>query len=204
MLAAARSLLPTANALRAEEIAGLAEVSVQTLYSHFGSKGGILVAVFDELMGEAGLRAGFERVWRTNHGEAALREMLEATLGFWRDAWPVIAFGLRVRRIDPELGARIETFDKSRLGHLLVICRRLEEEKRLPRGLAAERAARLAFGLTTPYVYEALVVQWGMPASAAAALVVEAVARAVLKPSSQAVHTKGIDWARLGLGAGSA
>ena|SRR5437588_3224045 len=200
ILEAAQGRLPAADELRVEEIARLAGVSVQTLYSHFGSKGGLLLALFDELMREGGLYAGFERVWRSKHGETALRAMLEATLRFWESAWPLVEFGLRVRRVDRELGARINRFDESRLGDLIVICRRLREEARLATGLSVDGAATLAFGLTTPYVYEALVVQNGMPAPAARARVQEAVVATIVRPGSRPVPADRIDWKRPGLG----
>jgi hypothetical protein len=104
-----------------------------------------------------------------------------------------------VRRTDPELGARIDAFDERRLETLVVICRRLDEEGRLPRGLTSARAARLAFSLSTPYVYEALVVQNGLPAAAARELAVEAVVRVVIEPGSRPVPSDPVDWARLGL-----
>jgi AcrR family transcriptional regulator len=199
ILAVAREDLPTADALRVDEIARRAGVSVQTVYSHFQSKGGLLVALVDKIEKEAGLYQGFEAIWRSTDGEAALRAALEAALDLWEDAWDFIAFTLRVRRTDAELGLRIEGLDKSRLGHLRVICRRLQEESRLASGLSAGAAARLAFALTTPYVYEALVVKAGMPARVARRHVVEAVARVVLRPGSTPVHADRIDWRRIGL-----
>lgn len=199
ILAVAREHLPRVDALRVDEIAGLAEVSVQTVYSHFGSKGGLLVALVDEVERDTGLYARFEAIWRCSHGEAALQAALAATLEFWEDAWDFIAFALRVQRLDPELGARMEGFDKSRRGHLLVICRRLQEEHRLTDGLSVDRAATLAFALSMPYVYEALVVDRSIPARVARELVVEAVTRTVLKPGSKAQREDRIDWKRLGL-----
>lgn len=199
ILTVAGKHLPNADALQVEEIARLADVSVQTIYSHFGSKGGLLAAMADEIENEAGLYAGFESIWRSKHGEAALRTALNAALRLWEQAWNFVAFTLRVRRTDAELRARLEGFDKSRLEHLLVICRRLDEEGRLADGLSASRAALLAFALTTPYVYEALVVDKRIPARAARRLVVESVLRAVLKPGSRPVPADTIDWKRLGL-----
>jgi AcrR family transcriptional regulator len=174
-------------------------VSVQTLYTHFGSKGGLLAAVFDEEMAEPRHHIGFGRAWKSRHGEAALRSMLEATLTFWQRAWPMIEFALRVRRTDTELGARIEAFDERRLETLLVICRRIDDEGRLRRNLSAARAARFAFGLSTPYVYEALIVQNGLPITVARGLAVEAVMAVVIEPGSRPVSGKPIDWAQLGL-----
>ena len=108
ILSATRDVLPQADQLNVDEIARQAGVSVPTLYSHFGSKGGLLSALVDQISGEAGLYAGFERVWACEDGESALRTMLGTTLAFWHDAWIFIQFGLRVRRTDAELGARFE------------------------------------------------------------------------------------------------
>src|SRR6266550_7408104 len=147
ILAAARGLFGKSDELRVEQIARRARVSVPTLYTHFESKGKLLSAVVGDISREVGLIAGFERVWRCNDGESALRTMLEATFGFWHRAWSVVQFGLRVRRIDPELGARFDRLDESRLGHLAVICRRLAQEGRLKTRTSPARAARAAFAL---------------------------------------------------------
>lgn len=199
ILAVARKHLPTADQLRVEDIAELAQVSIQTVYTHFGSKAGLFLALADEVEREGGLFAALDRVWSCHHGEAALRAALEGAFGLWQYAWDFIAFGLKVRRSDAELGARLDGFDRSRLGHLLVICRRLEKEDRLAPGLSPQTAADFVFALTTPYVYEALVVQAGVPPRVARQLVVEAVVGAVLRPDSRPVVEKSIDWNRLGL-----
>jgi TetR/AcrR family transcriptional regulator, regulator of cefoperazone and chloramphenicol sensitivity len=199
ILVAARELLPEADGIKVEEIARRAGVSVPTLYSHFGSKVGLLSALVGEIEKEAGLFVSFERVWRCHDGEAALRTMLEATLRFWQQAWTFVDFGLRVRRADPELGARFDRLDRSRLGHLVVICRRLRDERRLRAGVTPARAARLAFALTTPYVYEALALQGGVSALAARRLVVDAAVDAVILPGTNPAPSAVIDWATLGL-----
>ena len=195
----ARTLLPQADQLQVEEVAQRAGVSVPTLYSHFGSKGGLLSALVGQIERELGLYGGFERVWQCQDGESALRMMLEATLHFWHQAWSFIEFGLRVRRTDPEIGARIDRLDRSRLGHLVVICRRLDQERRLKPGLGPAKAARLVFALTTPYVHEALAVQGRLPVAAGRSLIVDAAVDAILQPGTQAVTESSIDWVRLGL-----
>jgi AcrR family transcriptional regulator len=199
ILAATRTLLPEADQLNVEEIARRAGVAVPTLYSHFGSKGGLLSALTDHISREAGLFAGFDRVWASQDGEAALRTMLDTTLDFWRHAWTFIQFGLRVRRADAELGARFDRIDKSRLGHLVVICKRLRDERRLKPGLTPAKAAQLAFALTTPYVYESLVVYGGMPARTARQLIVTVAVESLLRPGSVPIRSKNIDWPKLGL-----
>jgi AcrR family transcriptional regulator len=199
ILAAARELMPEAEQLQVEEIARRAGVSVPTLYSHFGSKGGLLSALTAEVESEVGLFAGFARVWQCRDGEAALRTMLDSTMRFWQEAWTFIEFALRVRRTDEELAARIGRLDDSRLGHLEVICKRLRQEGRLKVGVTAARAARITFALTTPYVYEALVVQGGLPSGAARDMAVDAAVGAVIRPGTEPVQVPAIDWSRLGL-----
>jgi len=199
ILAAARELFPEVNELGVELIARRAGVSVPTLYSHFESKGKLLSAVVGEISREAGLFAGFERVWRCRDGESALRTMLETTFRFWHRAWNLVEFGLRMRRTDPELGAHFDRLDESRVGHLVVICRRLAQEGRLNAGTSPARAARVAFAMTTPYVYEALVVDGGLALSAAERIAAGAALDAILRPGSKPLRSEAIDWARLGL-----
>jgi AcrR family transcriptional regulator len=199
ILAAARDLMPDADQLQVDEIARRAGVSVPTLYSHFGSKGGLLAALIGQVEAQAGLFAGFGRVWQCHDGEAALRTMLAATLTFWEEAWIFVEFGLRVRRTDEELAARLDRIDASRLGHLVVISRRLRQEGRLKPRMSPAKAGRVAFALTTPYVYEALVVKGGLLANTARSIVVDAAVGAVIDADTNPVVTSVIDWVKLGL-----
>src|SRR6266550_2836738 len=199
ILAAARGLCGKSDELRVEQIARRARVSVPTLYSHFESKGKLLSAVVGDISREAGLYAGFDRVWRCEDGESALRTMLVTTFRFWHRAWGMVEFGLRVRRTDSELGERFDRLDESRLGHLVVICRRLAEEDRLNARTPPAKAARSAFALTTPYVYESLVIHGGLGISAATRIAVGAALGAVIRADSHPVRGESIDWAKLGL-----
>ncbi|GAC1618856.1 MAG: hypothetical protein NVS9B1_27700 [Candidatus Dormibacteraceae bacterium] len=199
ILAAALATLPDANDLQMEEIARRAEVSIPTIYSHFGSRGGLLSALVGQVEKEAGLFTGLEVVWQSTDGESALRRMLEATFAFWHEAWTFVGFALRVRRSEAELESRLGRVDASRLGHLVVISRRLAEEGRLQPGLKPADAARLAFALSTPYVYEAMVIRGHLSTSATRRLVVEAIAQALLRPGTDPVSDPAADWLALGL-----
>lgn len=198
ILDAAVALIPDADRFQVEEIARKAGVSVPTVYSHFGSKGGLLSAIVGRVEREAGLFAGFGQVWQASDGETALRAMLDATLRFWDHAWTFIEFALRVRRVDAEVGTRIERMDQSRRGHLVVICRRLAHEGRLRGEMTPEAAAALTFSLTTPYVYEALV-DGGVSRLDAIGLAVEAAITAIVRADVAPLTEPAIDWVALGL-----
>lgn len=186
--------------LPVDEVALRAGVSVQTIYSNFGSKRGLILAAIDDMQREVGLYEEFDAVFASPHGEAALRRMLGATFRLWDQGWPLVHFTLRARRSDPEIGAQLAEVDTMRRTHLWVICRRLDAEGRLRTPGATEVATDLAFTLSTPTVYEDLVRARGWPPDVAAATVIDIVADALIDPTTPAVTDPPPDWGALGLG----
>ncbi len=191
---AARGLLPGASDIPVDRIARAAGCSVQTLYTHFGSKRGLLMAVIDAAQRDAGLYAGFDRVWRSPDGETALRRMLEATCSLWDRAWPIVEFSERVRRSDPEIGTYLREVDGYRRTHLRSITDRIAAEGRLASGHDASSAADLAFALSTPPVFDELVHTRGWPLDRATAAIVDTIAGGVINPTKPAVVDPPADW----------
>jgi AcrR family transcriptional regulator len=198
IISAARRLLPSGSELSVGRIAREAGVAVQTIYSHFGSKGNLLMAAVDDVQREVGLYAGFDRVWASRDGETALRRMIEATFELWHRAWPFVEFTVRARRIDPEVGEQLRYIDTMRHEHLVLICRRLELEARLRDGRKPELAADIAFALTTPTVYEELVQVRAWDLSSATATAIEAVVAATIATDAPMITTPPPDWAGSG------
>jgi len=154
---AAIDLLVKRKQFQVRDIAREASVTVQTVYAHFGSKGGLVMAVISEVSTTHGLVAGLARVWRAPDGAGALDEMVAATVDFWHRAWPVIAYSLSASRTDPEFASMKRTVDLSRFADLLRICERLDDEGVLRSGVTPKTAAAFVFALTTPQIYEDLV-----------------------------------------------
>jgi AcrR family transcriptional regulator len=191
---AARRLLPESEAMSVDRIAAEAGVSVQTLYTQFGSKRGLLLAVIDTVQREAGLYADFDRVWQSPDGETALRRMLDATFRVWDGAWPFVAFSERARRTDREIGTYLREVDGYRRSNLVSITERLATEGRLRAGIDATAAADVAFAMTVPAVYEELVQVRGMALRRASTLVIDAACAAVIDPASPVVSDPPADW----------
>ena len=185
-----------------DAVARRARVSVQTIYAHFGSKRGLLLAAIDEMQAEVGLYEGFEEVFASPHGEAALRRMLALTFQLWARGWSLVRFTLGARRRDPETEAQLLEVDAMRRTHLWMICRRLAGEGRLRAPLSAERAADLALALSTPTVYEELVERRGWRTEDASQVVVDLVVSAVIDPATKPVTEPPPNWGAFGLGAG--
>src|SRR5438034_4154047 len=91
----ARQMVKRGSDLPVDEVARRAGVSVQTIYSNFGSKRGLVLAAIDDMQRELGLYDEFEAVFGSPHGEAALRRMLAATFRLWQRGWPLGACTLR-------------------------------------------------------------------------------------------------------------
>ena len=198
ILEAARELIPAAEAsLPVTAIARHAGVAVQTIYDQFGSKGGLLIAVVNNLQQSAGLFEAFGQVFAAPHGEEAMRRMVAATVGFWGRVWPYIEFILRTRRIDPVVKAEMEFVDRLRRAHYWAIARRLEDEGRLRGGRSAEWAADQAFALTTATVYEEIATGGRGDAAVAIETATVAVLAVILEPGSVARTDPVPDWAAL-------
>lgn len=191
---AARDLLPESASLPVDAIAAQAGVSIQTLYSHFGSKRGLLMAVIDSVQDDAGLYRDFDRVWQSPDGETALRRMLEATVRLWDRAWPIVEFAERARRADPEIQAHLREVDGYRRANLISIAERLAVEGRLRPALDAARAADLAFAMSLPAVYEELVRVRGWPREHVGSTMTELVATALIDPATVPGLEPAADW----------
>lgn len=194
IVATALELLPAGSDVSVDTIAETAGVSVQTIYTHFGSKRGLLIAALDAAQRDAGLYADLDWVWSSPDGETALRRMAEATVRLWDRAWPFVAFSERARRMDPEIGRHLAEVDRYRRLNLRSITDRLADEGRLRVGVGADRAADLAFALTVPSVYDELVHAQAWPVADAAAMVAETVASSIIEAASPSAIDAPADW----------
>ena len=198
ILASARELIPGAEAsLPVTAIAKHAGVAIQTIYDQFGSKGGLLIAVVNDVQRSVGLFKEFREVFDAPDGDVAMRRMIGATVSFWDRAWPYIEFVLRTRRVDKVVAREMEFVDRLRHAHFWAITRRLEEEGRLRTGQTADTAADRFFALTIPTIYEELVVVRRSSVEGAIDAVTTAVQAAIIEPGSTAAPIAPPDWTAL-------
>jgi AcrR family transcriptional regulator len=194
IVAATRRLTVAGGPPSVDAIAAAAKVSVQTVYAHFGSKRGLLLAAIDEVQRDVGLYAAFAVVWSSPDGETALRRMVDATVRLWDGAWPFVEWFLRSARDDAETAVSLREADAGRHLHLWQIMKRLADEGRLKGGTSPERAADIAFALTTPTSYEELVRVRSWVVEAAVEALADALVTAIVEPRSRPVLDPPPDW----------
>lgn len=143
------------------DVAQRAGVARSTLYSQYGSQGGLIGAV----LVDAGLRAGFERALELlnlpNAGEAVRRALPEVAR--MHDFDYELTHRVRtLAQLDPEVMAAMQTAEKHRVGGMRYQAGRLAEQGRLRPDVTPEQAAKLLWLLTDFSLYEGLRMTWGM------------------------------------------
>ena len=115
ILEAARHLLSTESApdLSMEAVARRADVSRLTIYYQFGSRAGLLEALYDYLATRGHMQRMAE-VFQEANVPKALGKMIETFVGFWSTDTTVMRRLRAMGVIDPEIGKGIQARDARR------------------------------------------------------------------------------------------
>jgi AcrR family transcriptional regulator len=111
-----------------ESIARQSGVTRQTVYNLFGTKAGLLEALFDQLA----LAGGMERmrsVMQQTNPESALTSFVDVFCGFWGKDRLLIRRIHGIAAIDPEFGAAVEARNRRRQGAAARIVSLLDRDK---------------------------------------------------------------------------
>lgn len=161
ILKAAWQRLLRGDRARLEDVAADAGVSRQAVYLHFGSRGGLLlalVAYIDETLGlKERIAQAMDRPSPTERLEATLRLMAEYNSEIHGIA---MAFA-RQAQDDPEVRAAFEDRMSQRRAALCALIRALEEEGRVRPGWTVEEVTDILWELGAPTSYQHLVVERG-------------------------------------------
>jgi AcrR family transcriptional regulator len=155
-VAAACSLLaaPAYHESTLEAVAAAAGVSRVTVYNHFGSRRGLLLAVFAEI----GRRMGAARIREAMHtadARQALRAVVRESTQAWQRERRMISRILALGALDTEVGREVVRSERRRRASLVELAGRLAERGDLPRHLAVAEAAALLGAVTSFQTYEA-------------------------------------------------
>jgi AcrR family transcriptional regulator len=162
ILRAARAQLE-ANGYRQLTMASLAAesgVTRQTIHNLFGTKTGVLEAVFDGIALDSGMEQ-MREVMMLPPGEAQLVRFVGIFCGFWSKNRMLVRRVHGIGAIDPEFGAVIEARNQRRLMAATRVMERMDSEN------VKQRAAMLA-ALTSFEFFDALAESCGSEAQAEA------------------------------------
>jgi AcrR family transcriptional regulator len=147
ILEAARAQLETEPSFSIDAVARRADVARMTVYYQFGSKRGLLEAVFDSLAARGGMR-GLPAAFQQVDPGVALQGLIDVFARFWSSDREVLRRLRAMATLDPELDEVLRERNEGRRQGLRVIVSRLQSLDH-GKGNAASDLVDLLFALTS-------------------------------------------------------
>jgi len=147
ILEAARAQLETEASFSIDAVARRADVARMTVYYQFGSRRGLLEALFDSLAARGGLR-GLPSAFQQTEPRVALDGLIDVFARFWSSDRLVLRRLRALAALDPELDELLRDRNEGRRQGLRVIVGRLEFD-RDPKGRSASELVDVLFALTS-------------------------------------------------------
>ena len=168
ILAAARGVLrsPASADFSLDAVARRARVTRLTVYHRFGSRRGLLEALFDDLAARGGLHE-LRSAFHAADPEAALARYVTLFGRFWASARPVLRRLNALAVLDPELGRAIAARQEWRRQGLQVIATRVAERHGRPAPAMHDPVIDTLFTLTSFATFDTLAGPRHTPASVA-------------------------------------
>jgi AcrR family transcriptional regulator len=149
------------DAARLEDIAADAGVTRQSVYLHFGTRAGLLVAVVQHMDAALGLSARLEDIRATDDPVLALEMNLRLTATYQGRIHGVAMALPRLSGTDPDARAAFDDRMSSRHEGLLALTKSLHRARLLTGDFSAAKVADILWQAGAPSSYELLVVERG-------------------------------------------
>lgn len=146
---------------RLEDIAADAGVTRQSVYLHFGSRGGLLTALVAHMDEVLDLGSHIELVKQTTDPVEALELSLKTMVQFEPKIHGVAIALTRLAPSDPDAAAALEDRMRLRRAGLTELLRKIEEQGKLASDWTVKQVADVLWEAGTPSSYEHLVVERG-------------------------------------------
>ena len=148
------------DSVRLQDIAAAAGVSRQAVYLHFGSRGGVLVALIEYTDEVLGLGALLDEVAAQPTARARLEQTLRVTARYASKIHQ-LAIGFVRSSDDDEVREAFETRMTQRRAGLRAHLEELDQQGELDDAWTVEQAVDLLWSVGAPQSYELLVVERG-------------------------------------------
>jgi AcrR family transcriptional regulator len=144
-----------------EDVAAAAGVTRRTIYLHFGSKAALLLAVADEAERVAGLPEFRARLLEAHTPEEILERLADIQVQYVPRTYESIRLVHAARREEPAADEVWNARMRRRRATFRLLAAQIQEQGRLAQGLTLDDAVMLIWVLTSPHMYEYLVVDGG-------------------------------------------
>jgi len=167
------------------EIARSAGVSRQNVYLHFGTRGGLLIALVRRADQRFGIKAHFDKALENADPEERLKETLDAWLEFVPKIYPVASELIRLRVTDKEAAAAWEDRMADLRAWLLDLTYSLQKDNTLSDSWTAKTAADYIWAQSSVQVWGLLTNECDWVEEDAAAKMAETIADSILRDAPE-------------------
>jgi AcrR family transcriptional regulator len=144
-----------------EEIAAAAGVTRRTIYLHFAGKAALLLAVVDQAERAAGLPELTARLREAQAPEEILERLADIQVQYVPGIYESIRLVHAARREEPAADELWTGRMRRRRATFRLVAARIQAQRRLDPRLSLDDAVMLIWVLTSPHMYEYLVVDGG-------------------------------------------
>jgi AcrR family transcriptional regulator len=144
-----------------EEVAAAAGVTRRTIYLHFGGKTALLLAVADQEERAAGLPELVARLRQAHSPEEILERLADIQVQYVPRIYQTIRLVHAARREEPAAEEVWNSRMRRRRANFRPLVAQIREQGRLDPSLTVDDAVMLIWVLTSPHIYEYLVVDGG-------------------------------------------
>ncbi|MDO8289383.1 MAG: TetR/AcrR family transcriptional regulator [Parvibaculum sp.] len=155
----------------------------QSIYVHFGSRGGLLVALVRRADERADIERKFEKALTTETAEARLAAFLDVWFRFVPEIYPVAKDLVRLRSTDAEAFAAWEDRMTDLRRAFAALAKSLRDDDALAAHWTAARAAEFMWVNSSVESWGLLTVDCGWSAGQTASAIKQSLARAILVQS---------------------
>jgi AcrR family transcriptional regulator len=167
------------------EVAVEAGIARSTIYAAFGTRAGLLAALFDDSLQRAGLPQVIAE-GRSPDAVLAIERVLVANCRMYAAEHRVLARLLTLGQLDPEVASLVAQHERSRAAALNELAARLVAQRRARAQMSVERAADVLWLLTSFSTFDVFHRGRGLSADACASLQIEIARAALFAPPQRA------------------
>jgi AcrR family transcriptional regulator len=161
-------------------IAKAAGISRQSIYDHFGSRGGMLIALVRRADDRLSIKDGLFNAFSEKDPHTRLDKTVDVWLDFVKEIYPVATDLIRLRSTDPDAATAWSDRMSELRAWLLTLTKSFEKDQLLSQGWTAQSAAEYLWAGISVQSWEQLTIDCGWPEEFARTHLKQAMSRALL------------------------
>lgn len=165
------------------EIAKAARISRQSVYDHFGSRGGLILALVRRTDERLDIKARFDKAFDEGNPAQRLDATVEVWIRFVQEIYPVASDLIRLRSTDADASAAWEDRMSELRQWLEGLTRSLERDGALQAAWSAEAAADYLWASFSVQTWGLLTRDCGWPEEKALDVLKRTIRQALLRPA---------------------